>query len=253
MMHPTLLTRGILAAAVVFALVAAVDASGSAMPETAQSGTGDMPVNLEDHAGRSTRSRAFPAAADDAIVLSGAGGASTATKVFEVFVYDAEVRLLYDDDGDGFFHGLEVRFDADTTEFASTVYARLFLRRQGEPWTMYFQTPAFSLFGTSPDDDYFVVTELLSGYERDRYDLMIEFFEFGSDAFLAQFGPRDSSALGQLPLEAYSLDRLAGTGDAFSYSGGGGSMGLLPLAVLSLLGVCAHFGKRGSRNGRQFG
>ena len=183
---------------------------------------------------KSSRSHTYSAAGHDAIVLSGATQKATVNKLFEVFIYDADVHLLYDDDNDGFFHGLEVNFDADTTEFATTLYARLYLRRHEDPWTLYFQTPVFSVFGASPDDDYFVVTELLSGYDRAQYDLMIELYEANEHTLVAEFGPWDSPALSQLPLEAQQHDRYATSADTISYSGGGGGLGLLGLAVLFL-------------------
>jgi hypothetical protein len=202
-----------------------VDAAGAEEVTTAP----EDPNLFED---RSTRSRSYASPDQEAIVISGSG--ARAGKLFDVFVYDADVTLLYDDDGDGFFHGLEVSFDADTTEFATTVYARLYLRRFDEPWSMYFQTPAFSIFGTSPDDDYFVITELLTGYPRDLYDLRIEIYEAGTDALLTSFGPWDSAVVSQLPLEAEYLDKPAATGDSISYSGGGGGLGLIGLSVLCL-------------------
>ncbi len=186
---------------------------------------------------RTSRSHAFATADHGAIVMSGSMPTARTHKLFDVFIYAADVQLLYDDDGDGFFHGLEVNFDADTTDFASTLYARLYLRQHEEPWSLYFQTPAFTVFGTSPDDDYFVATELLSGYQRGQYDLMIELHDATSHAPVSQFGPRDNAAFTQLPLEDMELDRRATAGDAISYSGGGGALGLLGLAVLCLAGL----------------
>ncbi len=197
---------------------------------------------------KTSRSHAYPASDHYAMVLNGTEKAVRGNKLFDVFVYDADIVLLYDDDGDGFFHGLEVSFDVDTTDFATTLYARLYLRRHAEPWELYFQTPSFTVFGTSPDDDYFVATELLSGYQRGQYDLMIELYEAANHALVAQFGPWDSAAFGQLPLEDLELDRLASTGDAISYSGGGGALGLLGLAMLCLAGLRQTLTKRDFRH-----
>ena len=208
----------------VFGAAGAADAAGAnGAPEVTQTPQA-----------KTTRSHAYPAADHDAIVLNGTAKTVRGNKLFEVFVYDADIVLLYDDDSDGFFHGLEVSFDVDTTDFATTLYARLYLRRHAEPWELYFQTPVFTVFGSSPDDDYFVATELLSGYQRGQYDLMIELYEAANHALVAEFGPWDSAAFGQLPLEDLQLDRLPTAGEAISYSGGGGALGLLGLAMLCL-------------------
>ena len=79
-----------------------------------------------------------------------------------------------------------------------------------------------------------MVTELLSGYDRAQYDLMIELYEANEHTLVAEFGPWDSPALSQLPLEAQQHDRYATSADTISYSGGGGGLGLLGLAVLFL-------------------
>ncbi|MFK8016777.1 MAG: hypothetical protein AB8G17_15195, partial [Gammaproteobacteria bacterium] len=56
------------------------------------------------------------------------------------YVYDATAEVYYDDDGDGFFYGLDVFFDVDTDFAAANVYAALYLNFEDGPWELYFET-----------------------------------------------------------------------------------------------------------------
>lgn len=154
------------------------------------------------------------------------------------WIYDAWVELYFDVDGDGFFSGIDVTFDADTDYFAADVYARLYLSLEGGPWILYYTTDVFTLLGTSGDDDYTVETDLVDGYPTGYYDVLIELYDYEYDELVASFGPYESSALVELPLEDESRDVgiIASPAPPVSLSsGGGGSAGLLTLLAATLL------------------
>ena len=124
----------------------------------------------------------------------------------DFWFYEADVVLLYDDDEDGYFYGVDLLFDADTFYDVADVYAVVYLSYEGGPWNEYAATEDFSIFGSSPNDEYVLVTELRSGYPTGEYDLLIELFDAFDGSFLASFGPQDTSELSFLPLEDFNRD-----------------------------------------------
>ena len=97
----------------------------------------------------------------------------------------------------------------------------------------YAYTDDFTIRGASGDDEYFIETELVSGYPTGDYDILIELYDTYDGAFVASFGPDDSSQLSYLPLEDIGRDTPQQT--VVIVEQGGGSTGLLSL--LALLGV----------------
>jgi hypothetical protein len=91
---------------------------------------------------------------------------------FEIF--DAWLELSDDLDDDGFYHQLQVSFDADVTSDTEAVYAKLYLSRDGGPWLQYAQTDLFEIQNDSADDSYQVLTELVAGYPPGYYDILIQ-------------------------------------------------------------------------------
>lgn len=132
------------------------------------------------------------------------GGAATTNSDF--WFYSADVLLFNDHDDDGHFHGVDLLFDADTYYQSAEVYAVVYLSLDGGPWNEYSATANFTLFGASADDEFNIVTELVSGYPTGSYDLLIELFDGYNDRFLASFGPVDTPELAFLPLEDSNRD-----------------------------------------------
>ena len=125
----------------------------------------------------------------------------------EFWFYSADVVLFNDHDNDGYFHGIDLLFDADTYFLSADVYAVIYLSYEGGPWNEYATTDTFTLNGASADDEYIIVTELLSGYPSGSYDLLIELFDAWDGSFLAWYGPEDTPELAFLPLEDADRDR----------------------------------------------
>jgi hypothetical protein len=124
----------------------------------------------------------------------------------DFWFYSADVLLFNDHDNDGYFHGVDLLFDADTYYTSVDVYAVVYLSYEGGPWNEYAATENFTLYGTESSDEYNIVTELLSGYPAGSYDMLIELFDAYDDTFLAYFGPEDTSELAFLPLEDADRD-----------------------------------------------
>jgi hypothetical protein len=91
-------------------------------------------------------------------------------------IYSADIRLLSDLDFDGYHHALNVNFDIDVSNEGATVYVKLFLSRDGGPWSHYSTTDLFNIYSDDTGDEYEVETELLEGYPPGFYDILIEVY-----------------------------------------------------------------------------
>lgn len=160
---------------------------------------------------------------------------STSTPNTDFWFYAADVQLFGDYDGDGYYYGIDLLFDADTVYTTSEVYAVVYLSLEGGPWEEYAETENFTILGASADDEYVIVTELVSGYPTGSYDILIELFDAWDDTFVADFGPASTSELYAQPLEDSERDAPAST--TVVVHEGGGSTGLLMLLGLVLIAL----------------
>ena len=124
--------------------------------------------------------------------------------------YTADIELFNDLDRDGYYTGIDLLFDADTSYVAADVYAVIYLSYEYGPWNEYAETEDFTLLGASAVDEYIVETELVSGYPTGSYDILIELYDAYDNRFLASFGPEDTSELALLPLEDSTRDTPQG-------------------------------------------
>ena len=171
-----------------------------------------------------------------------AGTPQVTQKTRQLDFFDADVDLFGDDDGDGYFHGIDLLFDADTIYASAEVYAVVYLSLELGPWNEYAITENFWIFGASGDDEYLLLTELMSGYPTGDYDLLIELFDARDNSFLASFGPDDSSGLSFLPLEDFDRDEPV-VQKTVIVSRGGGASGTWTIGLLLLLLVARAAGK----------
>jgi hypothetical protein len=156
-----------------------------------------------------------------------------------IWFYDADVELFADFDRDGYYTGIDLLFDADTTYVAIDVYAVLYLSYEYGPWNEYASTDDFTLSGATSADDYIVETELVSGYPTGNYDILIELFDAYDGTYLASFGPDETSELAVLPLEDTTRDAVTTGHTHVVVSSGGGSLSWFLL--LGLLAVRMTF------------
>ncbi len=168
---------------------------------------------------------------------SGKGLQSLQATFGDSWIYDATTDLFTDRDGDGYFTFLRVRFDADTIYTRTWVYAEIYLSADGTAWEHLYSTRDFSIEGTSPDDDYEVETELVSGYSTGRYDVLIELYDADTGELVDEYGPNESPEFELLPLEDSGRDGavIVLPPETYTYEGGGGALSWL--GVLGLLGA----------------
>ena len=151
---------------------------------------------------------------------------------FDFWIFDADVQLFYDDDGDGYYYGIDLLFDADTIYSSADVYAAVYLSYEGGPWNEYAVTEDFTIYGSSGSDEFVLVTELMSGYPTGEYDLLIELFDSFNGDFVASFGPGDTSELAYLPLEDFNRDAPIVEQRVVVTRSGGGALGIWMLIAL---------------------
>lgn len=169
------------------------------------------------------------------------GVANRHDQLFEI--YDADVQTISDFDGDGYHHAINVYFDVDVSNDSATVYAKLYLSREGGPWSQYFTTDLFSIHIDDVNDAYEVETELLKGYEPGYYSVLIEIYSL-DHAYMVTSEVLDYHYLGRdIMIEDRSWDEPY---EEFSYeedySHGGGSMTSLLLFFLIIQVVIAARG-----------
>lgn len=192
---------------------------------------GDGKLSFDEHAPLRKRAAAVeprksPDTRSESGTISRAGDAN-------FWFYTADIELFNDLDRDGYYAGIDLLFDADTTYAVADVYAVIYLSYEYGPWNEYAETDDFTLLGATSADEYIVETELVSGYPTGSYDILIELYDAYDNRFLASFGPEDTSELALLPLEDSARDTPpGGTTQVVVSSGGGGSLGWLLLFVL---------------------
>jgi len=167
---------------------------------------------------------------------------SSSAANIDFWFYTADVVLFNDHDDDGYYHGIDLLFDADTYFTSAEVYAVVYLSFEGGPWNEYAATDNFTLFGASSDDEYVIVTELLAGYPTGSYDILIELFDAFDNTFLAYFGPEDTSELAFLPIEDADRDVAVVTEIIVveQHEHGGGSLDWLLMLTLGLAALARY-------------
>jgi hypothetical protein len=140
------------------------------------------------------------------ITAADKGFGSLKTTYGDSWVYDASTDLFSDHDGDGYFHYLRVRFDVDSIYASSFVYAEIYLSADGVAWEHLYSTQDFEIWGSDPDDDYEVETDLVSGYSTGLYDVLIEIYDADTGELVDEFGPNESPEFSILPLEDSERD-----------------------------------------------
>ena len=179
------------------------------------------------------------------------GVANRYDQVFEIFAGD--VQLISDLDGDGFNHAIRVSFDVDVSYDSATVYAKLYLSREGEPWSQYFTTDLFSVQGDDYSDAYEVETELMEGYAPGYYAVLVEIYSL-DHAYMVASSVLDYHSLDRDVMiedlardepffeERYEESSTEYYEEEVYYSSGGGSVGALLMFFLIIQFVIAARG-----------
>jgi len=181
------------------------------------------------------------AAAEITVKPRRAGGSDKGTDALKAaygdsWVYEATTEVFSDGDGDGYYRYLRVRFDADTIYTYSYIYAEIYLSADGTAWEHLYSTQDFAVWGSDPDDDYEVETELVSGYSTGLYDVLIELYDADTGELVDEFGPNESPEFSLLPLEDSVRDGVPPPPPPDYYyddhDGGGGALSWLGLVGL---------------------
>lgn len=199
---------------------------------------------------RESRDEFGPMASGERREKTGSGVLSYMSPNADFWFYLADVELYGDSDRDGYYSGIDLLFDVDTYYSAADIYAVAYLSYEGGPWEEYAVTEDFTIFGASGTDDYVIVTDLVSGYPRGDYDILIEVFDAHTSEFLAYFGPEDTSELAFLPLEDVDRDAPAPETRITVNSGGGGASDVLTLVLLGIFGGVSVTGRLRERHCR---
>jgi hypothetical protein len=175
---------------------------------------------------------------------AGSKGGQTLRSFGDSWIYDATADTFADRDSDGYYSYLRVQLDADTIHTEKYVYAEIYVSADGTAWEHLYSTNDFAIWGSDPDDDYEVETELVSGYSTGLYDVLVELYDADTGELLDEYGPNESPLFSVVPLEDAERDGLVipvppvyddddGGGGAFSW-----------LALAGLLGALALRGRR---------
>jgi len=153
------------------------------------------------------------------------------------------VQTISDFDGDGYHHAINVYFDVDVSYDSATVYAKLYLSREGGPWSQYFTTDLFQIHLDDIDDAYEVETELLEGYDPGYYSVLIEIYSL-DHAYMVTSEVLDYNYLGRdVMIEARNWDEpYEEVYYEEDHSHGGGSMSMLLIFFLIIQVVIAARG-----------
>jgi MYXO-CTERM domain-containing protein len=140
---------------------------------------------------------------------AGSGKGRQSLRTFgDAWIYDATTDIFADSDGDGYYRFLRVQFDADTIHSFDYVYAEIYLSADGTAWEHLYSTKDFAIWGSDPDDDYEVETELVSGYSTGLYDVLVELYDADTGELLDEYGPNESSLFSLVPLEDSGRDGI---------------------------------------------
>jgi hypothetical protein len=164
----------------------------------------------------------------------GGKGAQSLRTFGDSWIYDARTDIFADSDGDGYYRFLRVQLDADTIHTYAYVYAEIYLSADGTAWEHLYSTKDFSIWGSDPDDDYEVETELVSGYSTGLYDVLVELYDADTGELLDEYGPNESSLFSLVPLEDSGRDGLIVEPPPVTviHESGGGAVSWLGLAAL---------------------
>lgn len=149
-----------------------------------------------------------------------------------VWFNSVDIFISGDINNNGYFHQLEVEFDADTSMPYQQVFAEFSLLPTYGGEKIYYTSSVFELFRQSSNDWLAVDTVLERRFPADEYLLTIRLFDANTGYLLAEISGFDDSNLDYLPLEDYDRDSYI-TDTTVVVSGG--TTGIFSLLVLWLM------------------
>lgn len=150
-----------------------------------------------------------------------------------VWFHRVELFLSGDINANGYFHRLEVEFDADTDLPYQPVFAEFSLLPTYGTERIYYTSSVFELFRESADDWLAVDTVLDRQYPADKYLLTVRLFDANTGYLLAEISGFDDINLDLLALEDYNRDSYIGSSTTVEVSAG--AAGISSALALCLL------------------
>lgn len=172
---------------------------------------------------------------------SSAGLVTAQSYSTDVWFHRLELELTGDNNNNGFYHQLYLKFDANTNRSSQAVWAEFSLQRIGRPEQLFYVSSIFNLYRHSSNDWLAIDTTLEDSFATGYYDLIIRLYDANSGWLLAEISGYDELILADLPMEDYQRDRPA----IVVVESHGGSLG-----ILALLGLAALFWQRRNRRAR---
>ena len=150
-----------------------------------------------------------------------------------VWFHSVDVYLSGDINNNGYYHRLEVEFDADTSLAYQQVFAEFTLLPTYGAERLYYTSSVFELFSDSSSDWLAVDTMLEHHFAADDYLLTVRLFDAQTGYLLAEISGFDDANLDYLPLEDYSRDSYRDSSTSVEVSSG--SAGIISLLALCLM------------------
>lgn len=144
-----------------------------------------------------------------------------------------DLTLRHDLNNNGFYSQLKVRFDANSQYSSQPVYAVYSLINSIGQERIIHTSSIFTLYGNS-NNDWFAIETDLQQFNRDYYKLKILLKDAKTGYVLAEMSGYDNQTMDRLALEDQQKDSYVAV---IVREESGGSLGILALLGLSLLGV----------------
>jgi len=162
------------------------------------------------------------------------------TQAFQssAWFHTIDLTMRYDNNNNGFYSQLSVRFDAHTDFSSQPVYAIYSLIDSTGVKRVIHTSSVFTLYGRSTQDWFAIetdLTQLRTGY----YKLAIELVDARTGYLLAEMSGYDNNSLNRLALEDQSRDNYV---EVIVREESGGSLGVFSFLALS----CVYLKRRNS-------
>jgi hypothetical protein len=154
-----------------------------------------------------------------------------------VWFHSIDIILSGDLNANGYYHRLQVEFDADTSKSYQAVFAEFTLLPRFGKERVYYTSSVFELFRQSADDWLAIDTVLDNRFAADDYLLTVRLFDANTGYMLAEISGFDNLSLNDLPLEDYARDSFIRSS---SVTVSAGTTGILLLLALCLM-FCQRF------------
>ena len=153
-----------------------------------------------------------------------------------VWFHSVNLYLSGDINANGYYHRLEVEFDADTELFYQPVFAEFSLLPSYGNERIFYTSSVFELSRDSANDWLAIDTILDQRFAPDQYLLTVRLFDANTGYLVAEISGFDDSNLDLLALEDYDRDSYIDTTTTVEVSAG--STGIMALLTLCCLIIC---------------